>query len=315
MSVNRTAITSRADWLALRQGKIGGSEIAALFGCHPYRTHLELYAEKAGLVPADAPSSQIMERGLILEPAVAEAVRTQRPDWRIHKNDGYFWSDTWRLGATPDYIAFDDARELVVVLQTKAIAMPEFVEKWQDGPPMGYILQTAQETMLVGEFSTGKSVIGAIGVLAISAYGYEVRVWEFERNAGAEARIIRAAGSFWTAVATGDQPKADYTRDGDVIRALHPRDDGSTIDLTGDNRLAFLLEERERLGAEIATTKPAEKALDAVNAEIRAKLGAASVAICGDWEVSHKLQSRKATPASEFRVLRAKRARQREMAA
>lgn len=316
MTVHRTPITSRADWLALRAGKIGGSEIAALFGEHPFKTHLELYAEKAGLVPADAPSSAIMQRGLILEPAVAEAVRTLRPTWRLAKNEDYLWSDDWRLGATPDYLAYDPARDSVGVLQTKAIAMPEFLEKWwQHGPPMGYVLQTTQEVMLDAQARGIANAWGAIGVLAISSYGYETRVWEFERNAGAETRIIRAAEAFWGAVERGEPPAPDFARDGDVIKALHPRDDGTTLDLTGDNRLAFLLDERERLGAEIRTAAPAEKQLDAINAEIKAKIGAASVVICDGWELSHKLQSRKATPASEFRVLRAKRVKVREMAA
>src|SRR5262245_20871262 len=48
MTVHRTPITSRESWLDLRSRNIGGSEIAALFGEHPWKTHLQLYAEKAG---------------------------------------------------------------------------------------------------------------------------------------------------------------------------------------------------------------------------------------------------------------------------
>lgn len=320
MTITRTPIPTREDWLAMRATNIGASEIAALFGASQFKTHLQLWAEKSGQISDQGPSSQIMERGLILEPAVAEAVRVLRPDWRLEKNQDYYASAEWRIGATPDYLAYDPVRESVGVVQTKAIAMPEYQEKWQDGPPTGYILQTAQELLLYGEHfrkAIGDAPIGwgAIGVLAISSYGYEKQVWEFERHSGAEARIIRAASAFWAGVESGNPPPADFTRDGDTIRSLYPTDDGSMVDLSGDNRLAFLLAERARLQEDLATAKPAEKELDAVNTEIRAKLGAASVAICDGWEVSHKLQHRKATEASSFRVLRTKRIKQGRMAA
>lgn len=313
--IHRTPVTTRDAWLDMRAKNIGASEIAAIFGESQFRTAYQLYAEKAGLVPASAPSSQIMERGLILEPAVAEAVRLLRPQWSIVKNEDYLSSDEWRLGATPDYIVYDRERGSHGVLQTKAIAMPEYLEKWQDGPPMGYVLQTAQETMLDAMNRATPGGWGAIGVLAISSYGYESRVWEFERNVGAEQKIINAARRFWSDVAAGREPVPDFSRDGDVIRAMHPRDDGTTIDLTGDNRLAWLLAERNVLAERLKTDTVAEKRLKAINAEIASKMGAASVAICGDREISNKLQTRKATAETSFRVLRVKRSKAREMAA
>lgn len=315
MSVTRTPIASRDQWLAMRARNVGASEIGALFGVCPFKTHLQLYAEKAGLAPAEGPSSAIMERGLILEPAVAEAVRLKRPSWRLQKADYYLASDDWRLGATPDYIVYDPARSTTGVLQTKAVAMPEFAEKWQDGPPLGYVLQTAQEAMLDAHCRGEPQAWGAIGVLAVSAYKYEAHVYEFERNSGAEARIIRAATSFWEAVGRGEPPAADFARDSETIRALYPADCGEAVDLSSDNRFAFLLDERARLLEELATARPTEKALEAVNTEIKAKMGAASIAICGDWEMSHKLQHRKAMEATSFRVLRGKRMRAKEMAA
>ncbi len=255
MTIHRTPVTTREAWLELRAGNIGGSEVSALFGLNQFKTPYQLYAEKAGLVPAEGPSSEIMERGLILEPAVAEAVRVLRPHWTITKAEDYLWSDEWRLGATPDYIVYDRERGSHGVLQTKAIAMPEYLEKWQDGPPMGYVLQTAQEVMLDAMSRDTPGGWGAIGVLAISSYGHEKMVWEFERNIASEQKIINAARRFWADVAAGREPAPDFARDADTIRAMHPADDGSTIDLTGDNRLVWLLDERDRLAGEIGTAK------------------------------------------------------------
>jgi predicted phage-related endonuclease len=318
MTIIRTPITDEASWLAARRPNINASEVAALFGCHAQETMLSLHARKAG-VDLPGPTGEILERGHILEPAVAEFVRRQRPAWKIAKNEDYLHSPHWRLGATPDYWVHCPERG-IGVLQCKAVAMPQYREKWQDGPPMGFILQTAQEVLLAGE-SMRQAVAspavgwGAIGVLAVGNYDHDGAVFEFERNSGAEARIIRAATSFWDDIANGRQPKPDFAKDQDVIRALYPRDNGQAVDLTGDNRLAFLLEERERLLAEIKTAAPAEKEVEAINAEIRAKLGDAAIATIPGWEITHKTQKRKAVPECEFRVLRVKRVQAREMAA
>jgi len=319
MTITRTPITSREDWLALRAGNIGASEISALFGANQFKTHLQLWAEKSGQIPAEGPSSQIMERGLIFEPAVAKAVSVLRPDWKLTQNTEYFASAQWRLGATPDYLAYCPKRGSVGVLQTKFIALPQYEEKWQDGPPLGYVLQTAQEVLLYGEAHPDNATWGAIGVIVFSTYGYDKAVWEFDRNSGAEARIIRAATSFWEAVARGEAPKADFSRDGETIKAMHPTDDGSTVDMTGDNLLASLLAERAELTEIIRAAGLAVdadvKRVDAINAEIKLKIGAASVVICDGWELSHKVQTRKAMPETSFRVLRAKRIKQKDMAA
>lgn len=41
----------RARWLAARHRGLGGSEVAAILGLHPYKSELEVYADKIGAVP------------------------------------------------------------------------------------------------------------------------------------------------------------------------------------------------------------------------------------------------------------------------
>lgn len=308
MSVIRTPITDEASWLAARRPNINASEISALFGCHAQETMLSLYARKAGIADLPGPSGDILERGHILEPAVAEYVRRQRPAWFIWKNDDYLHCPVRRIGATPDFLVNCPERG-PGVLQCKVVNMPKFKTAWEDGPPMGFVLQTLQEVMLQDV------TWGAIAALAVDTYRHDGGIYEFERNSGAEARIGRAVTSFWDDVTNGRQPQPDFARDDDVIRALYPQDDGSVIDLSRDNRIALLLEERELLLAEIKTAAPAEKRLDEINAEIREKLGNAGAATLPGWQITNKLQHRKAMDATSFRVLRVKRSKSEELAA
>lgn len=88
------AIT-REDFLARRSTGIGGSDIAALLGLSPYKTPLQLWAEKTGR-GSDEPSAEALERmhwGTVLEDVVARhyaeirGVRVQRINQQLAHPD------------------------------------------------------------------------------------------------------------------------------------------------------------------------------------------------------------------------------------
>lgn len=307
MHVERWKITNREEWLGRRRANINGSEIGALFGCSPYLTPYALYADKAGLVDSSAPDNDVLRRGRILEPAIAAAVAEDRPDWKIQKSEDYLWSPEYRIGCTPDFDVHCPQRGLGV-MQGKTVAKPEYEEKWQDGPPQWIVLQTLQEMMLSGVRW------GAIGVLITSTFSIDCEIFEFERHSGAEEKIRHAAAKFWADVEAGTPPKPDWGRDDMVIRGMFPRDNGATVDLTGDNRMPELL---ERLDALSAADKEAQKEIKAIKAEISAKIGEATTAVLPGWQVTFKTQLRKGYTVkdTEFRVLRTKRTDERKAAA
>lgn len=305
--IERWEITGRDEWLLRRRRNINGSEVAALFGLNPYMTPFALHAEKAGLADLSTPDSAVLRRGRILETSIPVAVVEDRPKWKIEKATDYLWSPEWRLGCTPDFYVHCPERGLGV-LQAKTVAKPIFEEQWQDGPPQWIVLQTLQEQMLA-DVSWG-----AIVPLVISSFDLDWKIFEFDRHALAEQRIIAKSTAFWADVDAGRQPKMDYGRDGDVIKALFPRDNGASIDLAGDNRLPELLERREHLKT---TDKHTGQELKAIDAEIAAKMGDAAAASLPGWRITNKTQERagyEVKPAS-FRVLRVKRTNEQEMAA
>lgn len=299
MQVNRRTITYRVDWLDWRKKNINGSEVGALFGCSPYVTPYALYAEKAGLADISAPDSDVLKRGRILEPAIAAAVSEERPGWKVSRSLEYLWCPETRLGCTPDFDVHCPERGLGV-MQGKTVAKPVFDAEWQDGPPLWIILQAHQEMMLSGV------TWGAIAALVTSTYSIECRIWEFERHEGTEKKIIAAAAQFWADIAAGRQPKPDYALDEEIIRLVYARDNGATVDLTGDNRMTELLERYEALSA---IGKSTEAELKTVKAEIADKLGDAATARLPGWEVTHKTQERAGyvVKPTTFRVLRVQR--------
>lgn len=307
MTIERWTITDRDEWLARRRPNINGSEVGALFGCNPYLTRFALYADKAGLVTSEPPDNDVMRRGRILEPAVEQAVREYRPELQIWKSQDYVWSSGLRLGCTPDFYVTCPDRGLGV-LQAKTVAKPFFDADWAGGPPQWIILQTLQEMMLT------ECAWGVIAALVMTSFTVELYCQDFTRHAAAEEKIRIEAGKFWTSVAAGEPPPANYAADGDTIKALFPRDDGPALDLSADNRMPELLDRYEQLQA---MGSHAEKELKAIKAEIAEKMGAAGVATLPGWQVTHKLQHRKETvqKASSYRVLRVKRVGEKEQAA
>src|SRR5262245_12139818 len=62
---------SREAWLEARRNGIGGSDAAAVLGCHPWKSALELYAEKIGVEDLDLSEPEWVYWGKVLEPQIA----------------------------------------------------------------------------------------------------------------------------------------------------------------------------------------------------------------------------------------------------
>ena len=288
MTVERIPADDRAAWLALRKQDVTASEVAALFGAHPYKTAYQVYAEKTGASDGigDNPA---MRRGRILEPAVAEAWFEERRE-RLVKCHDYLRSPEHRIGATPDY-----QRPCGEPVEIKTVA-PEKWDEWSEAPPLAYQLQALVQAMLMGAPRAWIAVL-------VDNRAKDFHVFEVPRHPAAEAKIIANVAAFWRQVAAGEAPAPDYARDGDAIASMFPRDNGEVIDLSADNRLPELLARRAALKAIIGT---AETELEAIDAEIKDKIGAASEATVPGWKITFKAQTRpeRLMPATTFRVLR-----------
>jgi putative phage-type endonuclease len=269
-------ITSRAEWLKWRRQDVTASDVAALCGLSPWKSALEVWAEKTGYANHRAETG-LMRRGRWLEPAVLEALRETYPDVAIQKASVYLRDPELRLGATPDAFMLGAFSTLI---ECKVISRPVY-DAWGDDAPIYYQLQTLTGAMLA---NTDRAILAC---LVIDTYSAELVTFHVERNEEAEAKIREGVAAFWENTALGIRPQIDYGEDGALIaRLFRLRDDLPPIDLTGDNRLPDILAEREALNAQI---KAQEARCEAIKAEVVHKLNGAPAAICGAWKVTHKL--------------------------
>jgi predicted phage-related endonuclease len=303
MTIDRIPIVDQEQWLELRRADVTASVVAALFGLHPHITIGQLHLMKAGIdLPGPDPESAVIRRGNDLEPVVASMIARDHPTWRIRKTNEYYRDAAKRLGATPDYFVTDPERKGRGNLQIKTVGSAAYKKHWAENiPPTWIALQSAVEMMLT------KAPWGIIGALQFSEYDWELHTFHVDRHPAAEQRIVDRVAEFWAAVDSGQQPTIDYERDGALISILYPREvPGKQIDLTGDNRIGELLEQRETVREALRIT---ERQCETIENEIKAKIGDAESALVHGWRVTFKNVTKKeyTVRASSYRQLRCKR--------
>lgn len=299
-------VSHRDEWLAIRSRDLTASDVASIAGVG-YRSALAVWAEKKGLI-APQNDSPILQRGRWLEPAIWRAIEDRRPNWCVIPGKIYLRSPSLRFGCTLDALVHDPERDGVVLVQGKIVAKPVFKSEWAvDGGdpevPLKYQLQTLSEAMLV-EGAYGQTVHPVVAALVIDTFSAELHLLPVPRHPAAEARILEAVKGFWKMFDAGQQPAVDPTRDHDVVKALYSQDDGNTIDLSDDNEIPVLMDERKLLTTEISERETRKKAIDT---SIKARLGEHSFAlIAGGRKLSCKITKRAGYTVEpcEYRSLR-----------
>jgi predicted phage-related endonuclease len=310
MTIERRTITSRAEWLAWRQADVTASDVAPVLGLHPDRTIAKVWAEKVGLIGREPPT-EFFEYRLSLEAAAIDWLRRKRSSWHIRRGGVYLRDPELRLGATPDAVANDGDREGIGLIEVKSVVRYVFDADWkqlsvgEDGvieaqAPIFHQLQTLTNAMLAGA-----SWAVVVGLILDNAGTGSLAIAPVDRNEAAEQRIKDGVARFWAMTDAGKQPPFDYGLDAKVIAALFPkaRIAAPPLDLSQDNRMPELLNERIKLKGELKTR---EERCEMIDAEIKDKLGDHELALLPGWRISWKTQKRpeRITPAWEGRVLR-----------
>jgi putative phage-type endonuclease len=207
----------REEWLAARAPFIGASEVAALFGEHPYLTAGDLALEKLGRI--ERTENAAMRRGVILEDAVAQwwAVEHDRP---VFEPEVLFMVDDVLI-ATLDRLLITDGDLEALEVKTTAhhISEPERYWWWQ----------CQAQCIAAG--------LQRVHIAALDAT-LDLRSFTIERDLEAGERIIKACEEFMTYVRAGELPP-DAPISYATAQALYPTPSGARVEL--DERAEFYL--------------------------------------------------------------------------
>ena len=311
MPIERIPLDDDRDaWLASRRRYVNASEMAIVCGVASYGSLAELYAEKKGLRPPLVDSG-VLRRGRWGEPAVFEALQETYPEWEIKRARVHCIDRERRIAATPDGFAQAPDRRELGLIEAKVVASSVFRSKWLDDPdgpidgpatpPPNFRIQTVTTRMLNADVCEW----AAIAVVINSEYDWKFRLFEIDRDPVLEDRILYCASEFQkNYLDPGIMPPFEPQRDELLVKLLFPKDDGTEIDLTGDNRALIAVDELTETSAAIKRMELQEKSL---KTELTAKLGPHTFGRLADGRrLSWKSQHRKgyAVEPADFRVLR-----------
>lgn len=300
-------ITNDAEWHERRRPNVNGSESAAVLHVDPHKTAARVAAEKLGLI-SPQPSNAFLQFRLALEAAAIDMLKFHRPTWDIRRPRVYVCDHATRRGATMDAVATDPEREGFGVIECKTVLQSVYEREWRDldgdlaEAPLHYQIQTLHNSMVCG---ASWAAVAAL-VLESAGTGFFKLAPVDVDNSEAKARILDGIARFWAIVDTGRIPlPLNYELDADVIAALYPeaRIKEPPLDLTGDNRLPDLLRKRAENKKQI---KQFESECEAIDNEIKEKLGHHEQARLPGWRLSWKMQTRPERIMAEWkgRVLR-----------
>ena len=131
-----------------RKNRIGGSDVAALFGLDPYKSYWRLWHEKAGNIePEDVSDKDEVKFGVKIERSVAEWF-CEENRFLLQKSEYIESKNVHGFGGEPDYIIKNKPREdgagyanIARILEVKTTGYNSY-KLWVNGePPLRYQLQ------------------------------------------------------------------------------------------------------------------------------------------------------------------------------
>ena len=280
--VVRMTPSNREAWSKLRENDVTASDIAALFGQHEYKSRNKLWKIKTGAAAPDE-ENWFMELGAATEPLAINKFAELHPDWTIIGlgNEFYYRDPAARVGCTPDAIAIRPDRPGFGIIQIKT-ASGFGEKKWTDASGESYCptwiaLQAMTETVLTG------ASWGVVGALMIS----NGKIVEVETPVIPEVfeSMKTSVAEFWKSVDANEEPPFDPAKDSKAILSMFADDNAQTIDLSANNRLPELLDQREILKEIEARASQAEKDRKAIDVEIIMLMGNAAAAVIADGRI------------------------------
>ena len=286
------------------RGVLGASDIAALFGCHPYESEYSLWARESGLRrhEGDTETTSRQQIGLDLEPAILAAWARDEGVTVRHNTTSLRSEALPGLGATPDGLRLRQDGLVDSTVQIKTV-QPWERASYLDGVPKHYWLQVQQEIMLT---QASVSTCVTHGWL-VCQFGFDDRAaTRIEADNKAQLSIQRNAEKFWQRVRGELPPPEADDHDATVTALMRKRREPKTIDLADDRIARAVLDIDERIRTWTVAAGTAKRKLAEAKAEMLLALGDADRGVFPDgsgYAVQTIVRKAHEVKASEYKKL------------
>lgn len=241
-----------------RRHGVGASDVPAILGLDPYRSPLDVYLEKRGVLPAFT-GNRFTDWGNRLEPLIAAAYADAMPGailstCKTRRHPTVDWAF-----ATPDRLVdTDDATWLLECKNRGLFTASDFGEPTTDQVPDSVAAQCAWQMFVTGFERCDVAVL--IG-------GNDFRHYTLNRDEALIARVHELVAAFWERVQT-EQPPAPLAQDNAKMKALFPASGEALVAGDADHYATC----RALLAAK-AEAKELESQIDALEATVKLSIG------------------------------------------
>lgn len=255
------------EWLAERKTGIGGSDVSAILGVNPWRTPLDVYQDKLGLVEPE-PANEAMDWGTKKEALIADEF-SRRTGMKIQRVNTILRVDDWRIANIDRAIVNPDIQKNVRVkedghsLTTDMILECKDVNAYAEG--WG---ESQQDEIVKGVEVTDHEIpiyyetqvqwyMGVTGAtvcyLAALIGGKQLRIYRINKREDVIDMLVERCHNFWTKnVKQGIAPEPQYGNLEDLNK-LYKIDNGSEI--AADVALAEKVKTYRTLNEQVAELK------------------------------------------------------------
>ncbi|MCP3426005.1 YqaJ viral recombinase family protein [Rothia sp. AR01] len=259
------------------RAKLTASKIAATAvpSRSPHASYFSLWHTMAGTIPS-APDDEVLQRGRILEPAIAAWFQEEHPGWNIRPVRGRWWihPDDSRMAATPDYIAEQGGEVLGLVECKSAADTTDWGKPGTDEIPPAYYDQCQWQMYCTGERTVYVPVITAL----------RFAEYVVHHDPGHVERLVEQARVFMDSLELGIAPSveadAGHLATYEAVRDLHPEIDGTAVQIPTGLALDYL--------AARASSKSAEAFELETKTLLAEAMGHARTAVCNGYTVAER---------------------------
>ena len=152
--ISMQSFKTRQDWLKARQGRIGGSDAAAILGMNPYKTNVQLWEEKTGRRQhEDISEKPYVKYGTEAEEPLRQLFRLDFPEYQVMYQEGNMWLNDaipWGHASLDGWLMDQDGRKGIWECKTTEIMRAGQKDLWKDRIPDNYYIQLLHYLLITG---------------------------------------------------------------------------------------------------------------------------------------------------------------------
>ena len=143
--VKMVTYKNREEWLKARKKFIGGSDISCILGLNPWKTNVQLFREKKGLVlPDDLSDNSLVVYGIKAEEHIRALFQLDHAELKVE----YIPENSWRNSKFPfaacsldGWLTDENGRKGILEIKTASITSGQQANKWKGAIPDNYYCQ------------------------------------------------------------------------------------------------------------------------------------------------------------------------------